>query len=154
SSTAGLIVDSHGRPSADPNDFYGPPQGAILPFGGDKGYRGYALSLLVEILGGLLAGSSTVQDQPGNGLAFIVVDVGAFLPPAVFAALVREMGDYVKSSPPAPGHDGVLLPGEPDFRRRRERLRKGIPIDETTWEQIQGAARSLGVEWKASLMRA
>ncbi len=52
----GWIVDSEGNPTSDPSAFYGPPQGGILPFGGDKGYRGFALSLFVAILGGLLCG--------------------------------------------------------------------------------------------------
>jgi uncharacterized oxidoreductase len=64
------------------------------------------------------------------------------------------MREYIKSSSPAPGHDEVFLPGEPDFRRRRERLRDGIPIDEATWRQILEAAASVGVEWKATVMRA
>ena len=51
------IVDAGGKMTRNPADFYGPPRGAILPFGGDVGYKGYALSLLVEILGGTLFGA-------------------------------------------------------------------------------------------------
>jgi uncharacterized oxidoreductase len=150
----GTIVDAEGRPSTDPSDFYGPPRGAILPFGGSKGYRGYALSLLVEILGGLLAGSSVMQSQPGNGLAFIVADISAFLPADEFAGLMQELRTYIKSSPPASGCQEVMLPGEPDFQKRRERLRNGIPVDENTWQQVCGAAASVGVEVDEVLSRA
>jgi uncharacterized oxidoreductase len=142
----GWIVDSAGMPTNDPADFYGPPPGAILPFGGRKGYRGFALSILVEVLGGIMSGSSTLMKQPGNGLGFIVVDVSAFMPLTDFEALVLEMRDYIKSSPPAPGYDEVMLPGEPDYRCMRARLRDGIPIDENTWEQIVAAAGRVGVE--------
>ena len=45
----GWIVDAQGKPSTNPADFYGPPMGAILPFGRETGYRGFALSLLVEV---------------------------------------------------------------------------------------------------------
>ena len=44
------------------------------------------------------------------------------------------------------GHDchGVgPLPGKPERRRRVERLAHGIEVDERTWEEIVGAARSL-----------
>ena len=38
--------------------------GSILPFGGETGYRGYALSLLVEILGATLVGHDITVDRP------------------------------------------------------------------------------------------
>ena len=147
----GWIVDTDGEPSTNPTDFYGshngPPEGAILPFGGDKGYRGFALSLLVEILGGLLSGSRTTIDQPGNGLCFLVVDIAAFQSSNQFAGLVEEMCDYVKSSPPADGFNEVTLPGELDFSIRKQRLLNGIPVDAKTWEEITSAARSVRVRW-------
>lgn len=142
----GWILDAQGQPSNSPDDFYGPPRGAILPFGGSRGYRGYALGLLVEILGGLLGGSSITLEQPGNGLGFIVVDPTAFLSREKFDQMIHELREYVKSSPPAPGFEDVLLPGEPDFRMREQRLRDGIPIDDSTWQQISEAAASLGVQ--------
>ena len=55
------------------------------------------------------------------------------------------MRDYIKSSPPAPGHDEVFLPGEPDYRRMERRRRDGISIDGNTWEQIVVAASAVGV---------
>ncbi len=142
---AGWIVDAQGQPSTNAADFYGPPKGAILPFGGARGYRGFALSLLVEIMGGLLGGSPMVKDQAGNGLAFIVIDPAAFLAPEHFDAMMQELRGYVKSSPAAPGSSEVLLPGEPEARRIDERRKNGIPLDDTTWEQIRHAAATVGI---------
>jgi uncharacterized oxidoreductase len=150
----GWIMDAEGRPSNDPNDFYGPPRGAIFPFGGNRGYRGFALSLLVEVLGGLLGGSSITQQQPGNGMGFLVVDVSAFLAPAQFASMVEEMREYIKSAAPAPGFEEVFVPGEPDGRRREQRLRDGIPIDVNSWQQIEEAAARVGVSAMAQARRA
>jgi len=144
----GWIVDSQGRPSNNPDDFYGPPRGAILPFGGQKGYRGYALGLLAEILGGLLGGSQSSENQGRNGFTLIAIDVSAFLPRSEFQSLVHDLRLYLKSSAPAPGFTEVLVPGELDFRIRDERLSDGIPVDETTWGKIGRAAASVGVEWK------
>jgi hydroxycarboxylate dehydrogenase B len=143
----GWIMDAEGNPSNDPADFYGPPRGAILPFGGDLGYRGFALGLLVEALGGLLAGVSTVKPQPGNGLCFIVVNVAAFLPRREFAALTEELRDHIKSCPPAVNFQEITLPGELDFRLLQERTTHGIPVDPQTWAQICQSAESVGVRW-------
>jgi len=143
----GWIRDAQGRPSNNPDDFYGPPRGSINPFGGARGYRGFALSLLVEILGGLLGGSPITMHQPGNGFGLIVLNIEAFLPAADFDRMIDDLREYIKSSPPAPGFDEVCLPGEPDFRKHQQRSRDGIPIDETTWSQVVEAAAAAGVTW-------
>ena len=143
----GWIVDAKGNPSNDPADFYGPPRGGILPFGGDLGYRGFALGILMEVLAGLLAGTRTTVPQPGNGLCFIVVNVSAFLSSQEFDGLTKELRDHLKSSPVAPNHKEVVLPGELDFRLLKERTVHGIPIDPNTWEQICLNAESVGVKW-------
>ena len=147
---AGWIVDAAGSPSIDAADFYGPPRGAILPFGGELGYRGFALGLLVETLGGLIAGTSSVQPLPGNGLCLIVVNVEAFLPSAAFATLAHELRDHVKSCPPDGNHHEITLPGELDFRVFQERSALGIPIDPQTWNQVCECAATLGVVWSES----
>lgn len=142
---SGWITDSRGVASNDPDDFYGPPRGAIRPFGGDRGYRGFALAMLVEVIGGLLGGSPVSKKQPGNGLGFIVIDPSAFVAAAEFRGMMDEMCAYIKSSETADGFEGVFLPGELDFRTRRARMRDGIPVDENTWAQIVKAAESVGV---------
>jgi LDH2 family malate/lactate/ureidoglycolate dehydrogenase len=147
----GWIVDAQGVPSINPSDFYGPPMGSILPFGREIGYRGYALSLLVEILGGALAGHDIAVERPGNGVAFFVIDISAFIPVAQFHALIERMRSYLKSSPPADGFSEVLLPGEPDFRTAESRRLEGIPIDEKTWSEMCRCAESLGIGWHTLL---
>jgi LDH2 family malate/lactate/ureidoglycolate dehydrogenase len=145
----GWIIDAEGRPSKNPSDFYGPPLGGILPFGGVTGYRGYALSILVEILGSTLAGKDITIDRPGNDLAFIVIDVSAFIQRQQFYLLVNQLKEYLKSSPPVDGLDQVLLPGELEFRTLEIRRRKGIPIDDAVWEKTLACAQSLGISWGA-----
>lgn len=143
----GWILDAAGQPSTDAGDFYGPPRGAILPFGGELGYRGFALGLLVETLGGLIAGTSSVQPLPGNGLCLIVINVEAFVPSATFVGLTQELRGYVKSCPPDENHREITLPGELDFRVLQDRTALGIPIDLRTWEQISECSASVGVAW-------
>jgi len=142
----GWILDAEGQPTSDPNQFYGPPRGGILPLGGSVGHKGFALSLLVEILGSALAGiASTDTEVFGNGVCFILIDPRAFGAADRFQQLVSDCVAYMKSSPPLPGVDQVLVPGEIEFRTRRQRLVDGIPIDEPTWQQIQRRAEQGGV---------
>jgi hydroxycarboxylate dehydrogenase B len=55
------------------------------------------------------------------------------------------MVDYMKATPPAPGFKEVLLPGEIDERYRKDRETNGVPLDDTTWQQICEVAASLTV---------
>jgi uncharacterized oxidoreductase len=145
----GWIQDADGNAATDPNLFYGPPRGGILPLGGAAGHKGFALGLLVEILGSALAGvSSQETDVFGNGVCFIVIDPSSFCPLDRFRELMDETVAYMKSSPPIPGVEEVLVPGELEFRTRRLRLEEGIPIDDRTWEAIgQQASR-----WKVAML--
>jgi len=140
----GWILDADGKPSQDPMDFYGPPQGAILPFGGEKGYRGFALGLLVEVMAGVLTGNNRLAKQDGNGLCLIVINVSSFQSASDFGDLMTSTQEYIKSSPPRNGCE-VLLPGEPDRRIQEKRRREGIPIDENSWHSILDAAAQVGV---------
>ena len=142
----GCLIDSEGRPTTDPNVYYDPPRGALLPFGGHKGY---GLSVMIDLLAGTLSGAgASAPDAPrsGNALLAVAVDVGRFKPLAAFREEVREFIDHVRTSPTAPGVAEILIPGERAFRERERRLREGIQVEGQTWGQILDAAKRLGVE--------
>ncbi|GIT30920.1 MAG: hypothetical protein Ct9H300mP1_29660 [Planctomycetaceae bacterium] len=40
----------------------------------------------------------------------------------------------------------MLVPGDLEFRIRRQRQAEGVPVDPVAWEQIVGHAERLGVE--------
>jgi uncharacterized oxidoreductase len=142
----GWILDADGRPTNDPRAFYGPPRGNILPLGAGAGHKGFALGLLVEILGSALAGIGTQDPQAfGNGVCFIVVDPSAFCPLEEFRRLMDQTVAYIKSSQPAPGFDEVLVPGELEFRTEEERQRDGIPVDAAVFEALRKHGERLGV---------
>jgi uncharacterized oxidoreductase len=143
----GWILDSAGQPTNDPNAFYGPPRGGILPLGGSAGHKGFALGLLVEILGSALAGiAPTDPDVTGNGTCFIVIDPAAFCPLENFRQRMDETVAYMKSSPPIPGISEVLVPGELEFRTLRKRQMEGIPIDQATLKGMEDHGQRLGVD--------
>jgi len=133
----GWIVDRMGRPSTNPADLAA--GGAMLPLGGTEGYKGYALSVAVEILTALLSGLGFGLDPEGrhnDGAFMLVVNPSAFRPLAEFRADVAAFARYLKSTPPAEGFSEVLYPGEPEHRAEQLRHRTGIPVDDSTWSQL------------------
>ncbi len=150
----GWILDADGSPTNDPNAFYGPPRGGILPLGAGAAHKGFALSLLVELLGSALAGISSKDTEVfGNGVCFIVIDPAAFCPLDTFRRLMDETVEYIKSSSPAPGFDEILVPGELEFRAMRQRQVDGIPIDATTLQALCEHGSRLGVDAAGILKR-
>ncbi|MBZ5516966.1 MAG: Ldh family oxidoreductase [Acidobacteriia bacterium] len=139
------IIDAEGRPTTNPADFFGPPEGALLPFGGHKGF---ALALLSDILAGALSGAGCSRPDAtrvGNSFLAIVIDIPRFRDRKAFDADVDQLVEYVKSSKLAPGFTEILIPGEPERRERAHRERDGIPIDEETWRQIHETASRYGI---------
>jgi uncharacterized oxidoreductase len=139
----GRLIDPQGNPTTDPRYAVVPPFGAMLPFGEHKGY---GMAIACELLGGALTGGGTWHYEESskqrvlNGMLTIVIDARQLGTAAAFEREARLFLDWLRKSPPAPGFDRVRLAGEPEREMRAKRTREGIPVDETTWEEIQRAA--------------
>ncbi len=132
-------IDAQGRTVERPEDFYGPPRGAILPFGGIAAHKGYALAVVIDILSGALGGggcSRAGAPSGGNGVFLMAIDIQAFTPPERFRDEVDGFVGYLKDSRLMPGFDRIHLPGEIEFRLRRKREKDGVFVDDETWRQI------------------
>jgi uncharacterized oxidoreductase len=142
------LLDAAGRPTRDPAVMFSEPQGALIAMGEHKGS---GLAILCELLAGALAGGRTAQPahpQTGdiiNNMLSVIIDPEVFGPRALFLDEIAAMIAYIKSARPRAGFDEVLVPGEPERRRRAERLAHGIEVDEATWAEILAAAGTLGL---------
>ncbi|HEV8635176.1 MAG TPA: Ldh family oxidoreductase [Chloroflexota bacterium] len=138
----GCLIDAQGEPTQDPNAYFA--GGALLPFGGHKGY---GLSMMVSLFAGVLtqAAAHAGEGRGASGTLMIAIDAGAFGPAERTIADADAAIDRIKAVPPAPGVAEVLAPGEPEARSRERRQREGIPVPETTWAEIGATAQSLGV---------
>jgi len=139
----GAVVDKLGHPSEETGAFY--DGGALTTFGGHKGF---GLSVMAELMGGVLSGSgasSASGYDNGNGTLVMAVDTGRFVRPADFATQVRDFAAGLHAAPKAPGFDEILLPGEPEWRARRQRTEEGIPVPAPTHRAIIELAAELGV---------
>ncbi len=142
----GWLVDPTGLPTRDPASLFREPHGFLLPAGG---HRGYALSLLVEVLAGILSGAGCVNANPGpeemNGLFVLAVDPSWFLPLDTFRTHVDELTAYVKTSRPVAGVGPVHIPGERSRDEAARGQQTGITLDETSCARIASVLRDLGL---------
>jgi uncharacterized oxidoreductase len=145
----GWIIDSDGNPSTEPDGFYGPPRGAILPFGGISAHKGYALSIVVDVLSGALGGGGLSREGGtggGNGVFVMAIDIEAFIPPEDFERDMQAFITWLKSSRLMEGFSEILLPGELESRKRKEKEAEGVFLDDETWRQISEKGAEVGVE--------
>lgn len=151
---AGYIMDASGRPSIDPGDLFSSPPGALLPLGGTQaGYKGFALSLMVDILSGALSGAGcSGSDESGDsqGVFVMAINVEAFTSLPDFHDSVADLVDRIKALPRAEGVDEILVPGEPEWREKARRLEQGIYIEDATCRALAEAAAKVGAggEWE------
>ena len=135
----GWIIDSEGNPSNNPADLYGPPEGAILPLGGPMGFKGFGLSVMIDVFGGILSGSGVCRtDLPrgANGVWMYFVDVSQFQNDENYNTLLETYVAHIKSSRKTPGTDEILMPGEIELRRQAAREAEGVPIPDETWRLL------------------
>jgi uncharacterized oxidoreductase len=143
------LIDAAGRPTRDPCYAVVEPFGAILAFGG---YKGYGMAVLCELLGGALAASMTQHDGEAgkkrilNGMLTVLIDPAALGDKAGFEREAQAFVDWVLASPPREGFEPVRLAGDSERMSRARRLAEGVPVDDTTWRQILAAAARLGVD--------
>ncbi len=139
----GYLLDAAGDPTTDARALYASPPGALLPLGGEAGYKGFGLALVVEALAGALSPAGTTRPgAPGGGNALFVMalDPERFAGRAAFRRELAELARHVQAPPVHAEGGEVLLPGEPERRARRDRG-AGVPLDDGTWAQLEEAAR-------------
>lgn len=145
----GTLLDAQGRPTTDPGAMWREPRGALLSTGEHKGS---ALSVLAELLAGAMAGggvscAETAAEHRGirNAMLSVIIDPAAFGTTDTHDQ-AQALLSWVGASPPRPGAERVLLPGEPERLSRERRRADGIPIPGATWDLILGVAARAGLD--------
>jgi LDH2 family malate/lactate/ureidoglycolate dehydrogenase len=141
----GWAIDERGAPV---EDAHAAMRGMVLPM---AGYKGYGLAIVNEVLAAVLPGATlsmnvstaflrenaTSHDSWGVGHLAIALDVSAFEDPTVFRDRVQQLIEKVRSSQLAPGHERIMVPGEPEAKTRRSRFATGIPISSAVLEILR-----------------
>lgn len=134
-----------GRVTEDPNEAM---DGTLLPIGR---YKGTGLSLVTDILTGVLGGAAfglTVFSQPAFldvGHMMLALHVAHFMPMAEFTTRVQRLIHEVKSAEKLDGVEEIVVPGELDHRRAQEKISQGVPIDQAIFEDMRALADEWGV---------
>ena len=63
----------------------------------------------------------------------------------LFKDLMDEFLRMLKATPPAPGHDQVLVAGQPEWETQQDRLANGIPIHKEVVEWFQEICSELAI---------
>lgn len=162
----GWSVGSDGQINTDPDAFLKIRKekldGGLLPMGGfgvtHSGHKGYAISMLVEIMTGILAGGNTsnhvreIANVDKCCHFFMAIDYGMFGDKAEmekhFSTYLQEIRDSAK----ADGHDRIMIQGEleADSKKRTDKL--GVPIHDASYEEIAKICTDLGVDYKSIMV--
>jgi len=145
----GLLIDAEGHPTTDPAELYADPPGAILPLGGPLGFKGYGLSVMIDIFGGILSGSGVCRtDLPrgANGVWMYFLDIDQFLDRSEYDRLVETYVENLRNSKKQSGVEEILMPGEIECRRETRRREAGVVVPDETWRQIRELADRLGAD--------
>jgi len=129
----GVAIDRDGNPTRDAKEAR---DGALLPFGGHKGF---GLGLIVQAFG-LLGGAASVADN-NDGDIFIAFRPDLLVP---LAELKRELAALiarVKAVPPLPGFTEIRIPGEQSAKNRARLMREGLEIDRLVNDRLTALAR-------------
>jgi LDH2 family malate/lactate/ureidoglycolate dehydrogenase len=144
----GWAIDDAGKPTTDPRAALA---GIMLPVGEHKGY---GISFMMDILSGVLTGSSYstgvvgpyVADQrSGCGQLVIALNIDSMLGSEVFSRRIDDLIATTKAVPLAEGASEIFYPGEVEARAEARSRLEGVPLPHKTFEDLRSLAFSCGV---------
>jgi L-2-hydroxycarboxylate dehydrogenase (NAD+) len=148
----GWIQDKLGKSTSNPNELKS--GGALLPLGGDRehgSHKGYALGAVVDIFSALLSGANygpwvppfpayipMPADMPGRGIGhfFGAMRIDAFRPASDFKEHMDRWIWRFRTAKVVEGQSSVLIPGDPERKMQAERLKYGIPLQQSVNEDL------------------
>lgn len=142
---ADWALDSEGKPTTDPLEAL---KGSMVPIGG---YKGFGLSLIVDVIAGLLTGSAFGGDvkplDHKDGLSdyghlLMAINIGFFLDSKEYLEKMEYLTKRVKEC----GEENqIFLPGEHSYNLSKS-LKDIVDISDKQVNEINTLAHSLGIE--------
>jgi len=162
----GWVVDKDGRDTTNPQDMI--DGGAQLPLGSDRemgGHKGYGLASMVDILCGVLSGANwgpfappfalrqeIPQRSVGKGIGhfFGAMEIDGFIDKDEFKKQIDDWIKVFRSTKPAPGTQGPLIPGDPERKAEAIRSKEGIPLIKPVVDDLLDISRKTGIPFDAT----
>lgn len=140
-------IGPDGQPTDNPNIAL---KGSLLPIGG---YKGYGLSMFVDIFAGMLTGShfagevknlSKMDEDSGNGHLIVVMDLDKFMT----MDEKRERITYFYKAVKACGEEGkIFMPGEIEYNKMKNTT-DSVQISPKQFEEVNEVALEVGSKYK------
>ena len=145
----GWANDERGRPTTDTE------AASVFNLQWFGGHKGFGLAFLVEVLAGVLTGSSfsrleyteselAGKERISKGYLFVAMDPSRFIALDEFRARMDALVRDVRASERAEGVERIWMPGEIEHYRRIDRERDGIPLPNVLVDDLNGFAAELG----------
>ncbi len=163
----GWATDETGTPTTDAErvleNFKQRAGGGLLPLGGAgellRGYKGYGLALLVDVLCGVLSGAAYAdlvypKDEEGNPLPsaighfFGAWQVDAFRPADAFKAAMDDLQRRLKDAPKAEGQNRVYIHGEKEYEEAEQTARDGVALNPKVVADLWEIGEEVGVAYE------
>jgi LDH2 family malate/lactate/ureidoglycolate dehydrogenase len=150
----GWVVDENGNPITDTskiNPADSSFKGGILPLGGlphTGGFKGFGLSVFVDILCTLISGAPLASTA---NHFFGAIDINGFRPVSEFKKQMDELIDSIENLEPLPGYNKVYAAGGFEYENEKERLAKGIPLDEEVINSLKELSKEFNIGFNAAM---
>src|SRR3954451_9604519 len=153
----GWVLDSEGQPSNDP--LVAKEKGGFLTsLGGspeNSSYKGYGLSVMVNILASCLSGATLITDplhtkKPQGmdiGHFFMAIDPSIFRESGDFASDVTRLCNDLRATTPVDPAQPVMVAGDPQWKYAETRMRDGIPVGAGLLNQVRQMAQAAPAPW-------
>jgi len=149
----GVLQDKNGNITTDPSALK--KGGALLTLGGEVekgGHKGFCLTAIVDILTAVLSGANfgptvvptlgyvkdkTKTQDKGIGHFFGAFRIDAFQSADEFKSYMDEWIETFRNAPSIPGHEKVIIPGDPERTAEEKNRSNGILLSENTYRKIK-----------------
>lgn len=141
-------LDENGHNTDDPDKAL---NGALLPFGG---YKGYGLMFMVNILTGILSGSSVIKDINGElsedinaiGFNLCAIDVTKLSDVNDFKSLVSIYAKRIRGSKKSHESDRIYLPGEKEQLNYIASTKNGLVLYDGVYKSLKRLAKEYEID--------
>jgi L-2-hydroxycarboxylate dehydrogenase (NAD+) len=159
----GWIIDENGNASTNAGDVY---TGGLLPLGSTRemgAHKGYCLGAMVDILTAVLSGANwgpfappfalfeeAPEQSVGKGIGhfFGAMEIDGFSDVDAFKKRIDHWIEVFRNTKPAPGHEAVLIPGDPEHEAEKVRSKYGIPLIESVVNDLRQISEMTKVDFQ------